>query len=153
VNGDRFDLDRFLTAQGPVFQNVVDELRQGRKRSHWMWFIFPQLRGLGSSSASRYYGIASLDEARAYVAHPILGQRLAECSEIVTTTEHAASLRAIFGTPDDLKFHSSMTLFAIASDDEHSVFRRALARWCSGRLDPATVELLRTMRAIPDDAL
>jgi uncharacterized protein (DUF1810 family) len=108
---DPFDLGRFLTAQAPVFASAVDELNAGRKRSHWMWFIFPQLRGLGSSSIAQFYGIGSLAEARAYLAHPVLGPRPVLCTETVLAVRDK-SLHEIFGSPDDMKFRSSMTLFA-----------------------------------------
>jgi uncharacterized protein (DUF1810 family) len=104
---DPFNLERFVTAQEPVFETVLAELRAGRKRSHWMWFIFPQLAGLGRSSTARLYGISSIGEARAYLAHKLLGPRLELCTRTVTASE-APSLHAIFGTPDDLKFRSCM---------------------------------------------
>src|SRR6266404_5236507 len=96
--GDRFDLERFVTAQAPVFATVVAELRAGRKRTHWMWFVVPQLSGLGRSSTARFYGISSIDEARAYLAQPVLGSRLDLCTGIVLTSE-SSSLHAIFGSP------------------------------------------------------
>ncbi|MBV9784624.1 MAG: DUF1810 domain-containing protein [Acidisphaera sp.] len=138
---DAFDLERFVTAQAPVFAAVLEELRAGRKRSHWMWFVFPQLRGLGSSSTASFYGIASLDEARAYLAHPVLGPRLVVCTQSVLAIE-GRSLHDIFGSPDDMKFASSMTLFACASDDRESVFRQAIDRCCGGRMDQRTLTLL-----------
>ena len=137
-----YDLERFLAAQAPVFETVCAELRAGAKRSHWMWFIFPQLRGLGHSATARFYGIGSLAEARAYLAHPVLGSRLDLCTRLVLEAENA-SLRQIFGTPDDLKFGSSMTLFALASGDPETPFHAALDRFCAGRLDEATLRLLR----------
>jgi uncharacterized protein (DUF1810 family) len=106
-----------------------------------MWFVFPQVRGLGFSEMARFYGIADLDEARRYLAHPVLGARLEECSALVTAS-NARSLHAFFGSPDDVKFRSSMTLFAVASGEEPSVFRRALDRWCAGALDERTLALL-----------
>jgi len=108
---DPFNLERFVTAQEPVFETVLAELRAARKRSHWMWFIFPQLAALGRSSTAKFYGIASMDEARAYLAHPGLGPRLETCTGIVVKAG-APSLHAIFGSPDDLKFRSCMTLFS-----------------------------------------
>src|SRR5438309_1366878 len=120
-----FDLERFVKAQAPVFETVVAELRTGWKRSHWMWFVFPQLRGLGQSSTARLYGISSIDEARAYLAHELLGPRLDLCTGIVLTSE-SPSLHAIFGSPDDLKFRSCMTLFSQATDDPGNRFRQAL---------------------------
>jgi len=136
------DLERFVAAQKPVFENVLAELRAGKKRSHWMWFVFPQLRGLGFSSMASFYGIASLDEARRYLTHPLLGSRLETCAAIVAETE-APSLHAIFGSPDDLKFRSSMTLFSLASGKVDSIFQRALDRWCDGVPDERTTALVR----------
>ena len=137
---DAFDLDRFVQAQDPVLDQVRRELGEGRKRSHWMWFVFPQLRGLGRSATARRYGIASLDEARAYLAHPVLGPRLVECTDLVNKVE-GRSVHEVFGSPDDLKFHSSMTLFARA-DPGGRVFRGALDKHFGGAPDPLTVELL-----------
>jgi uncharacterized protein (DUF1810 family) len=138
---DRFDLERFVTAQAPVIETVLAELRAGRKRSHWMWFIFPQLRGLGQSAMSRFYGIASLEEARAYLTHPLLGPRLDLCTRIVVGSE-GQSLYAIFGSPDDMKFRSCMTLFSLATDNRANSFRQALDRWCGGRPDERTLALV-----------
>jgi uncharacterized protein (DUF1810 family) len=138
---DSFDLERFVTAQAPVFETVLAELRAGRKRSHWMWFVFPQLRGLGQSATARFYSIASIEEARAYLAHPVLGPRLDLCTTIVLGSE-GPSLHAIFGSPDDMKFRSCMTLFSLATDDPANPFRQALDRWCSGRPDERTLALL-----------
>jgi uncharacterized protein (DUF1810 family) len=137
---DPFDLSRFLTAQAPIFDTAVEELRTGRKRSHWMWFIFPQLRGLGNSSMAQFYGIQSLDEARAFLAHPVLGPRLALVTRTVQAVE-GQSLHAIFGSPDDMKFRSSMTLFSLATGGVNP-FGDALARWCGGKPDEATLSLL-----------
>jgi uncharacterized protein (DUF1810 family) len=139
-DADPFDLERLVTAQAPIFSAVLDELKVGQKCSHWMWFIFPQLRGLGRSPTAEFYGLSSLDEARAYLAHPVLGSRLILCTETVLAVE-GRSLQAIFGSPDDLKFCSSMTLFALAVGQGESVFRRALDRYCGSRLDERTVEL------------
>ena len=138
---DPFDLERFVEAQRPCHQAALAELRAGEKRSHWMWFVFPQMRGLGRSPASRFFGIRSLDEAGAYLAHPILGPRLEEATRAVLAIE-GRTLRQIFGTPDDAKFRSSMTLFALASADNGSPYRQALARWHGGEMDPATLALL-----------
>jgi uncharacterized protein (DUF1810 family) len=139
--GDRFDLERFVTAQAPVFETVLAELRAGRKRSHWIWFVFPQLAGLGQSSTSRFYGIGSIEEARAYLAHKLLGPRLDLCTGIVLTSA-SSSLHAIFGSPDDMKFRSCMTLFSRATADPDNSFRHALDRWCGGRPDERTLALL-----------
>src|SRR5215203_6869389 len=122
-----FDLERFVAAQAPVFATVLDELKAGRKSSHWMWFVFPQLRVLGHSSMAEFYGIGSPAEAHAYLAHPLLGRRLTLCTEIVLATD-APSLHTIFGSPDDMKFISSMTLFALTAATNGSVFQRALER-------------------------
>jgi uncharacterized protein (DUF1810 family) len=141
ISADPFNLERFVTAQAPMFETVLTELRAGRKRTHWMWFVFPQLAGLGRSSTARFYGIDSLDEARAYLAHPVLGKRLELCTRIVLASE-ASSLHAIFGSPDDLKFHSCMTLFAQAADASENLFRQALDRWCGGHPDQQTLALI-----------
>jgi uncharacterized protein (DUF1810 family) len=142
---DPFDLERFVSAQAPVFDAARGELKAGRKRSHWIWFVFPQLRGLGSSSMATFYGIGSLAEARAYLAHPVLGPRLALCTETVLAVQ-GKSLGAILGSIDEVKFRSSMTLFARASDEGGSVFRRALDRYCGG-MDQRTLELLEAETA------
>jgi uncharacterized protein (DUF1810 family) len=138
---DPFNLERFVTAQAAVFPAVLAELKAGRKRTHWMWFVFPQLRGLGQSSMAAFYGIASLHEARAYLAHPLLGPRLDRCTRIVLNLENG-SLHRIFGSPDDMKFQFSMTLFAVAAADPSSPFYKALDRWCGGTLDAQTLRLL-----------
>jgi uncharacterized protein (DUF1810 family) len=136
-----FDLERFVAAQAPVFETVLAELRAGRKRSHWMWFVFPQLRGLGQSATARFYGIASIEEARAYLAHPLLGPKLDLCTRTVIGSK-GPSLHAIFGSPDDMKFRSCMTLFSLATDDPANPFRQALDRWCGGRPDEQTLALV-----------
>ena len=138
---DPFDLQRFVRAQGPVFETALAELRAGRKRSHWMWFIFPQHRALGRSQRAHFYGIASLDEAGAYLAHPLLGPRLELCTAAVLESS-ASSLNALFGSPDDMKFRSSMTLFAAVAAEGDTLFRQALDRLCEGRLDDRTLALL-----------
>ncbi len=138
---DPLDLGRFVRAQTPVFDTVVDELSAGQKRSHWMWFIFPQLRGLGRSSMAEFYGIGSLDEARTYLADPVLGPRLVLCTQTVLGVRDR-NLRAIFGSPDDMKFRSSMTLFAQAVEAEESPFALALQRYCDGRMDEKTLARL-----------
>ena len=137
---DRFDLDRFVRAQQPVLAQVLEELRDGRKRSHWMWFVFPQLSGLGHSATARHYAIASRQEAIAYLAHPLLGPRLIACGELVNQVRNR-SVQQIFGNPDDLKFRSSMTLFA-ALRPAATVFRDALARYFDGVPDQATIDRL-----------
>lgn len=133
------DLERFVDAQRGVYGDVLDELRAGRKASHWMWFVFPQLRGLGYSATAHYYGIVSAAEARAYLAHPVLGARLRECIELLLAVQ-GRSAHAIFGSPDDLKLRSSLTLFDAVSGDP--LFRRALDRYFDGQPDPATLSRL-----------
>jgi uncharacterized protein (DUF1810 family) len=136
-----FDLERFVSAQAPIFDTAMAELRGGRKRSHWMWFVFPQLRGLGRSSTAAFYGIGSIEEARAYLGHTLLGPRLHLATRTVLEIPEA-SLHAIFGSPDDMKFHSSMTLFALASSKAQTPFSAAIERWCGGRMDASTLALL-----------
>jgi len=138
---DPHDLQRFLTAQEPIYASVLHELRAGRKQSHWMWFIFPQLAGLGSSAMAQRYAIQSLDEARAYLAHPILGARLRECAELVLAV-NGRTINEILGAPDDLKLRSCATLFAAVSD-EGSVFEWLLAKYYDGAEDERTLELLK----------
>ena len=135
---DPHNLQRFLSAQAPVIEQVRGELRAGRKRSHWMWFVFPQIAGLGHSATAQHFAIASLEEARAYLAHDILGARLKECAALVIAVE-GRSVEQIFDTPDDLKFHSSMTLFARAAPREQ-VFKDALQKYFGGEEDRATLE-------------
>jgi uncharacterized protein (DUF1810 family) len=134
---DPFDLTRFVDAQAPVYRDVVDELRRGRKVSHWMWFVFPQLRGLGRSPMAARYGVSSLEEARAYLRHDLLGPRLHECTQLVNQV-HGRSINEIFGSPDDLKLCSSMTLFACATEDNED-FHALLTRYYSGEQDPVTL--------------
>jgi uncharacterized protein (DUF1810 family) len=134
---DRFHLRRFVEAQRPVYEEVLGELRAGRKRSHWMWFIFPQIAGLGHSMMAQRFAISSLDEAVAYIAHPVLGPRLRECARLVAGIE-GRSIGEIFGDPDDLKFRSSMTLFARAAPEE-PVFEECLRRYFGGVSDPQTL--------------
>lgn len=140
---DPFNLQRFVDAQNPTFPAVIEELTAGRKRGHWMWFVFPQLRGLGHSATAQRYGIGSLHEARAYANHSVLAPRLILCTTTVLA-HHGTTLHALFGSPDDLKFFSSMTLFALAAGeaDEASIFHQALQRFCDRRLDQATLRLL-----------
>jgi uncharacterized protein (DUF1810 family) len=154
-SGDRYDLGRFVEAQAGVYEQACAELRAGRKRSHWMWFVFPQIRGLGSSEMAKRYAISGLEEARAYLAHPVLGPRLRECAGIVVGVE-GRTVEEIFGYPDDLKFHSSMTLFdtaaalfdrAAASFGEtegpsERVFDEALKKYFAGKTDQATLARL-----------
>jgi uncharacterized protein (DUF1810 family) len=137
---DQFDLQRFVDAQDRVYATVIDELRGGRKRGHWIWFVFPQLRGLGRSPTALHYGIASLGEARAYLAHDVLGPRLRECARLVAAIDDR-SAEDIFGFPDDLKVRSSMTLFALATDD-NADFIAVLDKFYNGEEDPVTVAQL-----------
>lgn len=137
---DPHDLERFRGAQAPVFDAVLAELTAGRKRSHWMWFVFPQVAGLGSSAMARRYAIGTLAEAEAYLADPVLGGRLRRCTDLVLAIE-GRSLIAILGSPDDVKFRSSMTLFGRAAPGE-ARFRAALDRYCDGEDDPATLDRL-----------
>jgi uncharacterized protein (DUF1810 family) len=137
---DPHDLARFLSAQAPVYPQVLAELAAGRKQSHWIWFIFPQMKGLGRSPQAEFYGIASLAEAEAYLAHPVLGVRLRQCTGLVLACR-GQFLEAILGFPDNLKFRSSMTLFAQAAPAE-PLFAQALAAFCQSEPDSATLALL-----------
>ncbi len=137
---DPFDLDRFLNAQAGVFPQVLAELAAGQKRSHWVWFIFPQMKGLGSSSHSQFYGIGSIQEAASYWRHPVLGPRLEQCTILVNQVQKKP-ISQILGSPDDLKFRSSMTLFSRAAPDT-TVFNDALQKYFAGQPDPLTLELL-----------
>jgi uncharacterized protein (DUF1810 family) len=139
TGADPYDLERFVQAQAPVFETALAELRAGRKRSHWMWFIFPQLKGLGRSPTAQFYGIASLGEARAYLAHPELGRRLRTATRAALDGPEQG-LDRLFGAPDDAKFISCMSLFAKA--EPGGLFTEALARWNGGRPDPLTTGLL-----------
>ncbi|MGY8705330.1 DUF1810 domain-containing protein [Bradyrhizobium sp. 18BD] len=136
---DPFGLNRFVQAQNPVYRDVQRELTRGRKQSHWMWFIFPQVAGLGFSAMSQRYAIGSRAEAEAYLAHPVLGPRLIECTKLVLAVE-GRTINAILGAPDDSKFRSSMTLFDVVSNEP--VFSEALARYFAGECDGATLEIL-----------
>lgn len=137
---DPFDLQRFVVAQDPVYADVCEELRRGRKEEHWMWFVFPQLKGLGSSSMARTFGIASRAEAEAYLEHSILGPRLIECTGLVNLVQ-GRSIEEIFGYPDHLKFRSSMTLFAHVAHNDES-FAPAIQKYFGGDFDRWTVERL-----------
>jgi uncharacterized protein (DUF1810 family) len=135
-------LERFVDAQKPAIDRVLAELRAGYKRSHWMWFIFPQIRGLGRSPTAERYAIGTLAEATAYLQHPLLGSRLRECTRLILDTE-GRTIGQILGTPDDLKFRSSMTLFSMAAPEER-LFAQALEKYYSGIPDPLTLECLGT---------
>ena len=137
---DPHNLQRFLDAQAHVIDQVLAELRDGRKRSHWMWFIFPQIAGLGSSPTAQHFAISGRAEALAYLAHPTLGPRLRQCTDLVNQIPNR-TIDDIFGYPDDLKFRSSVTLFSSVAPGE-AVFRTALDRYFAGQADPATLALL-----------
>ena len=137
---DAFDLDRFVSAQEDVYDSALAEIRAGRKRTHWMWFVFPQLRGLGSSPIARQFAIRSAAEARAYLVHPILGPRLLECCEALLELS-STSATDIFGSPDDMKLRSCVTLFASVSEPG-SVFQRVLSRFFGGAPDQRSEALL-----------
>jgi uncharacterized protein (DUF1810 family) len=136
---DPYNLRRFEEAQDGVYERVCEELRAGEKRSHWMWFIFPQIRGLGKSAMAERFAIGSLEEARAYLGHAVLGGRLRECTSILNEVE-GRSAGEIFGFPDDLKFCSSMTLFVKAGDEKRSPFEEALRKYFGGEMDRGTLE-------------
>jgi uncharacterized protein (DUF1810 family) len=143
-SADPYNLERFLSAQEGEYGQVCAELRAGRKRSHWIWFIFPQMRGLGSSEMANYFGIGSRQEAEAYLGHPVLGERLRECTRLVLDVS-GRSIDQILGYPDDLKFRSSMTLFAAAAKaqaPEEHLFRDALQKYFEGKPDELTLGLL-----------
>ena len=137
---DPYDLQRFIEAQNSCFERVCGELREGRKQSHWMWFIFPQLQGLGRSPMAIRYAISSKQEAQAYLDHSILGPRLRHCTELVLSVE-GRSIQHILGTPDDLKFRSSMTLFMTAAS-ENTLFKAALEKYFAGEPDRLTIQRL-----------
>ena len=143
-----YNLHRFLTAQAPVYDTVLDELRAGRKTSHWIWFIFPQIAGLGHSAMAQQFAIGSLDEANAYLQHPVLGQRLRECTQLVLNVE-GRSADEIFPYPDNLKFRSCMTLFMNAATD-NSLFKAALDKYLDGQPDQLTLNILpqQCLRAV-----
>jgi uncharacterized protein (DUF1810 family) len=135
---DPYDLQRFVDAQAPVFEQACAELQRGRKAGHWMWFIFPQIEGLGASAMARRFAIASRQEAEAYLDHPLLGPRLRDCTRLVSLVE-GRTAQQIFGSPDDLKFRSCLTLFSrVGADNE--VFTRALQKYFGGEPDPLTLE-------------
>jgi uncharacterized protein (DUF1810 family) len=139
---DPFDLERFVRAQNPVFGAIQGELARGRKQTHWMWFVFPQIAGLGSSTMSQRYAIDSRAEAEAYLAHPTLGARLIDCTRLVLAVE-GRTINTILGTPDDAKFRSSMTLFGAVAGKP--VFDKALAKYFEGERDGATLDILATL--------
>jgi uncharacterized protein (DUF1810 family) len=140
-----FALSRFLSAQEGVYEQALSEIKSGLKRTHWMWFIFPQIAGLGFSTTSQFYGIKTIEEARAYLNHPVLGTRLRECAEAaLAVTGRSAS--SIFGSPDDIKLRSCATLFAKVDAEPDSVFDRLLVKYFQGKKDGKTLQLLEKMR-------
>ena len=139
MSADPYDLLRFVSAQAGMFDAALEELRAGRKRTHWMWFVFSQLKDLGASPTAQFYGLSGLDEATAYIEHPLLGPRLEAAVDAVQASG-APSLHALFGSPDDLEFCSAMTLFAVAAPD--GPYQGAVDRWCAGGPDPRTITLL-----------
>ena len=140
MTSDPYNLQRFLDAQHPIYGQVRDELAAGQKESHWMWFIFPQIKGLGFSPTAKKYAISGIEEAKAYLDHPLLGFRLRECTQLVSAVK-GRSIEDIFGYPDHLKFRSSMTLFAYVAPDERT-FTSALTKYFSGEVDRKTLEQL-----------
>jgi uncharacterized protein (DUF1810 family) len=145
---DAFGLSRFISAQDSVYDRVLEELKSGRKRSHWMWYIFPQVDGLGYSATTKHYAIKSMEEARAYLNHPVLGSRLLECADAVLAIE-GRSVSDILGYPDDLKLQSSMTLFASVAGPD-SVFVRVLDKYFQGEGDVRTLQLLEPLKGSKD---
>lgn len=144
TNANTFDLSRFINAQESIYDSVLAELTNGRKRTHWMWYIFPQIDGLGHSPTSKYYAIKSIEEARQYLNHPVLGTRLLECAEAVFAIE-GRSISEIFAYPDNLKLKSSMTLFASVAD-QCSVFARILDKYFDGERDALTLQLVEKLK-------
>ncbi len=142
-SNDQFELTRFISAQEMVYSRVISELRNGRKRTHWMWFIFPQIDGLGNSSTTKRYAIKSIKEAEQYLNHPILGKRLKECAEAILAIE-GRSISEIFGYPDDLKLKSSVTLFSSLADS-HPIFSSIIDKYFNGEQDIRTIKILEKM--------
>lgn len=145
MQNDLYDLNRFISAQDKVYARVLTELKNGRKRSHWMWYIFPQLDGLAQSTTSKYYAIKSREEAIAYLNHPVLGARILECANTILAIE-GKTVSEIFGYPDDRKLKSSMTLFSDVADN--SVFARVLDKYFQGERDDRTLQLLEKLKNI-----
>jgi uncharacterized protein (DUF1810 family) len=144
---DPYDLNRFISAQEGIYDRILDELRGGLKRTHWMWYVFPQIDGLGHSPTTRYYAIKSSEEARRYLAHPVLGARLVESAEAVLAVQ-GRSVSDIFGYPDDVKLQSSMTLFALATEPG-SVFERVLDKYFQGKRDARTLQIVGNLKKNP----
>lgn len=140
---DHYDLKHFVIAQNRVYEKVLDELAAGKKRGHWMWYIFPQVTGLGRSTVAKEFAIASIEEARAYSEHPVLGPRLIQCTQLVINVT-GRSVEQIFYYPDNLKFRSSMTLF-IASTPQNGLFREALRKYFGGDPDQSTLDTLKQL--------
>lgn len=138
---DPYNLERFVQAQESIYSQALSELKNGHKRSHWMWFIFPQFAGLGFSLTTRRYSVKSLEEARAYLDHPVLGPRLLDCTQALLGV-HGKEISKILGYPDDLKFHSSITLFDRVTNDEKNLFYQALSHYFSGKRDTKTLKLV-----------
>ncbi len=147
MQNDLYDLNRFISAQDKVYARVLTELKNGRKRSHWMWYIFPQLDGLAQSTTSKYYAIKSREEAIAYLNHPVLGARILECANTILAIE-GKTVSEIFGYPDDRKLKSSMTLFSDVASD--SVFARVLDKYFQGERDDRTLQLLEKLKNITE---
>ena len=143
---DPFDLGRFLSAQDGIYEDALQELRSGQKRSHWMWYVFPQINGLGASDTARRYAIKSLEEAGKYLEHPVLGTRLLDCTKSINNLKGRTALQ-IFGSPDDRKFCSSMTLFELIAG-QNLEYSSALDKYCSGRRYPATLQLLQSSTGV-----
>ncbi len=137
-------LQRFINAQNSTYADALNEINNGKKQSHWMWFIFPQLKGLGRSQTAQFYGLENLEEARDFLQHPILGQRLKEITSALNG-QSDSDPHSVFGSPDDLKLQSSLTLFAEADGSENSVFKSALDRFFGGKTDPRTLEMLNDL--------
>ncbi len=137
------DLSRFLIAQENKFEQAISEIKSGRKRTHWMWYIFPQFKGLGYSETARFYSIQSLDEARNYLAHPILGERLKEISIELLKHQGKYNVNTIFGFPDDVKLKSSMTLFALVDSSREKIFKNVIDNFFDGQLDDKTLSFLK----------
>lgn len=145
MNNSKFDLTRYIEAQEEIYAVALSELRAGQKTSHWMWYIFPQIAGLGLSETSKFYAIKSMEEAKAYLKHPVLGKRLNEITKLLHELD-SDNARLIFGSPDDLKLHSCMTLFAIASDEDvKKLFENVLAKYFKGKYDKNTIEIIEGM--------
>jgi uncharacterized protein (DUF1810 family) len=142
---EQYDLARFLKAQEYNYEDALAELKNGRKTSHWMWYVFPQIDGLGFSSTAKLYSIKSVEEAVAYLAHPVLGQRLRECTKAVLATK-GRSASEIFGSPDDMKLKSSMTLFETVAEDDETLFSDILSKYYDGERDAKTLQILENLR-------